>query len=361
MPRMYYNLLFGFTSVNLVILSLFAAISIPHHARTSQIQDTHQDFYHVTPSVYHLSGTAQGTSFSIQYIYINRLDSTHIYKIFSDIDKSLSLYNSNSLISRFNRSTLGIKADCHLLHLVNTALVLTAQTNGCFDITSRSLSLLWGMSATRVPKRIPDQHKVNSALKFVGPDKVYTRNDSLLKTAANVQIDLDGIAQGYTVDLLADLFRQHGISNFMIELGGEVFAQGAKLGGDPWIVTLSECLEKIDNEAIKRCNLKLNNRSVTTSGNLSKYQKIGDRYFSHILDPRTGYPVSNRVLSVSVIAENTTLADGLDNALMVMGLDQAFAFIKGRPGLDAYFTYVDQDGNVRDTATFSRSSLIFSR
>jgi len=335
------------------ILSLFTGPFMPYRGTTPQIEYSQQAPRLPIPSAYHLSGVAQGTTFSIHYISSNRLDSTYIYQIFNEIDESLSLYNPTSLISKFNRSAVGIKADRHLLHLVSTSLALHALSDGCFDITSRPLSLLWGMNTARAPKRIPDQNKVNSALQFVGTDKVYTRNDSLLKTAKNVQIDLDGIAQGYTVDLLADLFRQKGIKDFMIELGGEVCAQGVKLGGKPWILSLSECLEVIDNKVIEYCNVKLFNRSVTTSGSLSKYKKIGNRYFSHVLDPRTGFPVNNGILSVSVFAENTTLADGLDNALMVMGLEKALAFILERPGLDAYFTFVDQGGFVRDTATFS--------
>ncbi len=337
-------------------------VQMRHQVQMShQLQMGHQVMNHPIRNTYHLRGQAQGTSFSIHYISSKILDSIYIYKIFKEIDESLSLYNPASLISRFNRSTVGIKADRHLLYLVNTSLTLNALSDGCFDITSRPLSLLWGMNASRVPKRIPGQNKLNRALKFVGSDKVFIRNDSLLKTVKNVQIDLDGIAQGYTVDLLAGFFRKNSIDNFMIELGGEVCAQGVKLGGEPWILTFSECLETIDNKIIEDCNLKLFNRSVTTSGSLSKYKKIGHRYFSHILDPRTGYPVNNRILSVSVFAPNTTLADGLDNALMVMGLEKALAFMKGMPDLDAYFTYVDQAGVVRDTATFSTSSRYNSR
>lgn len=358
---MQHYFLVGFTSVLLAILSLFTATFTPLREITSRIELIREGAGYSVLSPYHLSGTAQGTSFSIHYISNSRLDSSCIYQIFKEIDESLSLYNSSSLISRFNRSTQGIKADRHLLYLVNTSLALTALTDGCFDITSRPLSLLWGMNAARVPKRLPGKFRVIKALRFVGSDKVYTRNDSLLKRAKNVQIDLDGIAQGYTVDLLADLFRQHGITDFMIELGGEVCAQGTKLDGKPWTIALSECSEVIDNKWINGCILKLNDRSVTTSGSLSKYQTIGNRSFSHVLDPRTGYPVKNRILSVSVFAKTTTLADGLDNALMVMGLEKAFAFLKERPGIDAYLTYVDEGGVVRDTATFSRSSHTISQ
>lgn len=320
-----------------------------------QVQVKHLVMDHPAMNTYHLSGQAQGTSFSIHYISINRLDSNYIYQIFNEIDESLSLYNSTSLISRFNRSTLGVKADQHLLGLVNASLGLSDLSGGCFDITIRPLSILWGLNAPRAPKRLPGQRKVDRALKLVGTGKVFIRNDSLLKADKNVQIDLDGIAQGYTVDLLADFFRKNGIENFMIELGGEVCAQGVKLGGEPWILSLEQCLEVNDNQVIDGCNLKLLNRSVTTSGSLSKSKKIGHRYFSHILDPRTGFPVNNRILSVSVFAPNTMLADGLDNALMVMGLEKALAFIAEMPDLDAYFTYVDEGGVVRDTATFSRS------
>lgn len=310
------------------------------------------------PREFQLTGIAQGTRYSIRYISPAALDKSRIDVLLNDVDLSLSLYRPSSSIKSFNQSPRGIRLDKHLRQVVQSSLHLNLLTGGCFDITTRPLSLLWGFSGAKKSYRVPSHFKRNRALKLTGYNNVYLRNDSILKSHPDVQIDVDGIAQGYTVDLLSNLLEEMDIRDFMVELGGEVCAKGSKADNTRWTIALGSCLESFDNQFIKnnnsdRCYLKLKNRSVTTAGNLSKYRKIGNRYFSHIIDPRSGMPVDNGIISVSVLADNTTLSDGLDNALMVMGIPAAFDFLLQHPDIDAYFIYLDPSGAIKDTATFS--------
>jgi thiamine biosynthesis lipoprotein len=301
-------------------------------------------------SLHTLTGQAQGTTYSIKYIHTSSIiEKSPIQKIFSEIEKSLSLYQPTSLISHFNKAVRGVKSDVHLSTVVRNSLMVSTATNGCFDITIKPISMIWGFNAS-TPKSIPSNTLLQKTKKFVGHHHLIFNNDSLLKDNPNTQIDCDGIAQGYTVDQLASYILSKGITDFMVEVGGEVFTSGKNLAGKDWIIGI-EGLEvyKGDDHFITK-KISLSNKAVTTSGSMKKYRKLGNKYWSHIIDPRTSMPVDNGIVAVTVIAPDAITADAYDNAFMVMGLNKAFALANSIKDMGLYIVYANKDGSVSDSS-----------
>ena len=172
-----------------------------------------------------IEGKAQGTTYLIKYIHKDSVVSkSEIDFIFSSIDSSLSLYKKYSTISLFNSSSRGIKCTSHFYNVIQQSIHFYNLTSGAFDITCKPLSNLWGFgSNTNIP---PTPNIINNTLINVGSNKIYFRKDSLIKEYEGVKIDCDGIAQGYTVDVIYSFLLNKGISNFMVEIGGEVRSLG---------------------------------------------------------------------------------------------------------------------------------------
>ena len=300
--------------------------------------------------LYTLSGQAQGTTYTIKYVYSSAIiDNNAIKSLLTDIDQSLSLYKSNSLITQFNQANRGVKADLHLKNVVRTSLLINATSQGCFDITSKPISMLWGFNAS-IPQSIPTKELVYQTLRAVGSHHLSFNSDSLIKDNPKTKIDCDGVAQGYTVDQLSVFMRQKGITDFMVELGGEVFTSGKNIDGNDWIIGIegTDVYAGIDQFLAKK--ISLSNLAVTTSGSMKKFRQLGNRYWSHVVDPRTGLPVDNGIVSVSVIAKDAITADAYDNGFMVMGIDSSLLLANQLGTLGVYIVYVNPHGSFSDTA-----------
>ena len=207
-------------------------------------------------------------------------------------------------------------------------------------LSSESNFRAWGF--WRKNSETPDSAKVDSLIQFAMFDSVYIDNSKVIKTNPNIVLDFNAIAQGYTIDLIAGYFLAEGIENFIIELGGEVYAHG-KYGERPWIVAVEQpTVHYNKREFISR--VKLENKAIATSGSYRKFIiKDGVKY-SHTIDPKTGYPVTHSLLSVSVTADNCAMADAMATTFMVMGIDKSMEFIKKYKNYEAMFVYADSSG-----------------
>jgi thiamine biosynthesis lipoprotein len=299
-----------------------------------------------------LTGQAQGTTYTITY-YANDslISSAQIHRILSAIDSSMSLYLPGSLINRFNKSRTGIRADRYLLAVASKSLQISQQTDGIFDITVLPLVKAWGFGPAGI-KKSPDSIAVRAMLSCIGSDKIRIHQDSILKAKSCVQIDMNGIAQGYSVDLLAEFLESRGIRDYIVELGGEIRVKGRKY---PSLTNMKIGIESPGNDEFERTIMQkiisLDSGAITTSGSYRKYHQSNGRMISHIIDPRTGYPSQNDLVSVTVYAQNAITADGYDNALMSMGLAKALAFVDKHPEISAYFIYRDSSNAIKDTAS----------
>jgi FAD:protein FMN transferase len=294
-------------------------------------------------------GAAQGTSYHITYYAEDSLVSQReVDSILDKIDSSLSLYKPYSLINSFNRSRQGIRVDNHFRIVTNKALDMYRQTNGLFDITIYPITAAWGFG----PKKIgadPSGATIRALLPCVDSRLLYWKGSRLMKKKPCVQLDANGIAQGYSVDVLADFFEEKGIADYLVELGGEIRVKGRKRpsnekmsigieapGGDP------------DFSPIDRV-VWMDSGAITTSGNYRRYHESKGKRVSHLMNPHTGYPLQNELISVTVYARDAITADAYDNALMAMGLRKALAFVEKRPAMAAHFIYHKKDGAVADT------------
>lgn len=259
---------------------------------------------------FHLSGHAQGTTWQITYY---DRDSTvltsEIDSILEKLDSSLSLYKPYSLISTFNEQREKICMDGHLQKVVEQSFDTYTQTNGLFDITVQPLVEAWGFSF-RKPEEYPDSLRVRALLSCIGTNKLFIKDNWLFKAKPCIRIDLDGIAQGYSVDVLADFLEQRHISNYMVELGGELRFRGKK---QPSGEKMKIGIEAPGNNEFESSPLYkilcVDSGAITTSGNYRAFHEQKGKRFSHTIDPRTGYPSENELISVTVYAAKAMTAD----------------------------------------------------
>jgi thiamine biosynthesis lipoprotein len=314
-------------------------------AKASPIQDL--------PSLqtFELSGSAQGTTYQIKYRATKKLlPEAELKALFSRVDQSLSLYNPQSLISVFNRSEKEINCDQFLLPVIQKSLEVCRESSGAFDITVKPLIDIWGFGPNG-KKSVPSESDIKNALSNAGCNKISLSGSKLIKENKQVQIDCNGIAQGYTVDLLAELIASKGISHYMVELGGEIRVLGLNDKELPWSIGIesSEINDMGDHPVT--LVIRPEKGAVTTSGSYRNYFDKGPKKYSHIINPATGYPVSNGMVSATVIAPDAITADALDNVCMVLGPKAAITFLQKYANVEAYLVFEKPDGQLADTAT----------
>lgn len=308
---------------------------------------------------FYLEGYAQGTTYHITYYHTHAIiRQVAIDSILNGIDSSLSLYKPYSRINRFNRSAEGITTDHYLKTVVAKSLEIYKETDGLFDVTVQPLVEAWGFGVKH-PDSLPDSARISTLLKCVGTGKLSLKNNYLHKRLPCVKIDLNGIAQGYTADVLANYLRSKGIQNFLAEIGGELVVSGRRQpGGEKMSVGIEAPGNDPYEQAPYQRIVHLAHGALTTSGNYRKFYESGAKKINHLIDPHTGYSFQTDLISVTVWAKDGITADGYDNALMGMGLKKAMEFVERKKDLGAYFIYTTPDGVVRDTATRSFYTLL---
>lgn len=298
-----------------------------------------------------LSGVAQGTTYHITYYAIDSaLTQKQADSIFLVMDSSMSLYKPWSVISRFNQSEKEMVIDTHLAKVVVKSLEVSRESGGLFDITVQPLVKAWGFGNKKVT-HYPTKKNIRSILQCVGTEKIRLDQLNLSKTKPCVTIDVNGIAQGYTVDQIASFLEQRFVTHYIVEVGGEIRVRGRKPDGTAMKIGI-EAPGDYDNEpSMMQKIVSLENGAITTSGSYRKFHESKGGKFSHIINPQTGYPIKNDLISVTVIAGDAMTADAYDNVLMALGLEKALQFVEERKELAAYFIYKKPDGSIGDTAS----------
>ncbi len=266
------------------------------------------------------SGLAQGTTYLIKYeSNTGREYNKEIDSIFYSIDQNFSNYISHSVISDFNRSERGIVVDSVFIDLWEKCWELNIEIDGYFDPTLSSVFEAYEL----MPEDNLDSQLIFTALEFTGMHLISLKEDSLIKKDPAVKINLNAIAQGYTVDVLAEFLSANGITNFMVEVGGEVYARGVNEKGISWTIGIDKPLEK-GRQLIS--TLKLDKMSLATSGNYRKFREIDGKKIGHIINPKTGFPGYSTILSVSVLTRYCYRADALATGLMNMSSSEIKEF-----------------------------------
>ncbi len=306
--------------------------------------------FHDETRLISIKGFAQGTTYQVKYLAADSIITQgEIDSILRIIDRSLSLYQEHSLISRFNKGAREIRMDNHLHKVIDLSLRTYEITGGAFDISVKPLVDLWGFG----PKGffgVPVDSSVVRILECVGSGYLQISGKMLIKKKPCIQIDCNGIAQGYSVDILAEFLLEKGIRSFLVEIGGEIRVKGTNEKSEHWAIGIERPEGESEGIFVPGM-IRLFEGAITTSGSYRRSYSLDSKNYHHIIDPRTGYPANNNLISVTVIAKNAVTADAFDNAFMVMGVDSSLRFLKAREDIDAYFIYRKNDGKLGDTAT----------
>ena len=291
-------------------------------------------------------GEAQGTYYAITYFATDTLvTQNQIDSLLDDFDQSASLWVENSLLSRINNNDPAAMPDKHLIELFNQSRIISEATDGAFDITVGPLVKVWGFWF-KEPIKV-NQQIVDSLLPLIDYKGISIENGRIIKSNPEMMFDFNAIAQGYSVDLTGEFLEAKGIRSYLVDIGGEVLGRGKKPDGNSWVVGIEKPSKDADSERQLKATISLRNRAVCTSGNYRKYYEIDGVRYSHAINPKTGYPAKNTLLSASVVADNAATADGYGTAFMVMGFEKAKEFIETHTELEAYFIYSDADGSLK--------------
>ncbi|QEC40519.1 FAD:protein FMN transferase [Pseudobacter ginsenosidimutans] len=299
-----------------------------------------------------LTGFAQGTSWHISYYATDSIIAqAAVDSILTKLDSSLSIYKPWSLITRFNQCKHSLEIDEHLANVVRASFTASRNTYGIFDITIQPVTQAWGFGPIKVTK-MPDTLTISNLMQCVDVRYLSLQGSTLIKQRPCVSIDVNGIAQGYSVDVLAGFVESKGIADYMIEIGGEIRLKGLKYpGAKPMKIGIEAPAESEFEPSVMQRIICPADGAVTTSGSYRKFFESGGQKVSHIIDARTGFPARNELISVTVWAADAITADAYDNALMAMGLEKALQYLQQHPEMAAYFIYREKDGRIADTAS----------
>ncbi len=275
-------------------------------------------------SIQKLEGAAQGTTYHISYWSKTSIDNATVANAVKNeldiIDKTLSNYRPDSVIEIFNstENTDSQDVGAEIVKLVRIAQTVSVATQGCYDLTMKPLFDLWGFRG--VAPAMPDEAVIHKLQSRIGMAKLNIIDDShLRKQQADLKVDLSSIAQGYSVGEISHVLEQLGITDYLVEIGGELQTRGYKPDQQPWRIALERPLPG-DMHMQKRITMpKDTQMAVMTSGTYNHYFDFQGQRYSHILDARNGRPIAHDLVSVTVIHEDPTIADAWDTALLCLG------------------------------------------
>lgn len=299
-----------------------------------------------------IHGEAQGTTYHIRYFDSqNRNFKYSIDSVLTEFDKCLSLYRPDSELSAFNRTSRHTFRSAWFYDVLVKSKEIHAATGGAFDPTIMPLSEAYGFGN----KKNVDPGNVNadSLMQFIGFEYIEF-NQKEVNSQPGMRLDFNGIAQGYSVDIVGAFLKSRGIHRFMVEIGGEVICSGTKNGGIAWVTGIENPLKP----AALAATVALSNRAMTTAGNYHNHITRNGITYNHIIDPRTGSMEQSPLLSVTVFAKDAITADGYDTAFFVMGLESTKTFLKNRKDIDVYMLYTNEEGHLMSFATDGIKDLI---
>lgn len=295
-----------------------------------------------------LAGQSMGTSWHVTIVPgpgvpADDILQRGIEEALEQVNRSMSTYRDDSEISRFNATEPGtwfaVSEDFYAV--LSAALAVGWQSNGAYDVTVGPLVDLWGFGPDGSIAAPPPEGAVSDLLEKVGQDQLRLDGENLrLLKRSELSLDFSSIAKGYAVDRVALWLNAQGVDNYLVEVGGEMRLAGMSGRGDPWRIAIErpDSFERAAEQAIR-----LTNVAVATSGDYRNFFEVDGRRYSHSIDPRTGYPVSHDLVSVTVVDASAMTADAWATALTVLGFDEGMAVAKAH-GLAVYFIQRQGEG-----------------
>ena len=291
----------------------------------------------------HDSGEIFHTTFHIKYQYSHSVEE-EILEALENFDQSLNPFRENSIIYKVNNN-MPVELDSLFIEVFNKSMEVSRKTDGKFDITASPFINAWGFGFKKMDNVTPE--KIDSMKHFVGYNKIRIEDGQIVKDDPRVQINTSAIAKGYASDVVANVLKSLGITNYMIEIGGEIAMSGTNEKGVCWRIGIDKPTD--DSLAMQRelqLILSVCDKAVATSGNYRNYYMKDGVKYSHTIDPETGYPAEQNILGATIIADDCMTADAYATAFMTMGTEKSIEVAKTIPGLHYYFIYAKPDGEV---------------
>ncbi len=322
---------------------------------------------HQRPQIVEFSGPTMGTMFSIKVVIkpsnlekvsIQALD-LEIHAELEKINMLMSTWDPNSELSRFNRSTSlePFPVSPITFEVFQWAVKLDQETNGTLDVTSAPLLELWGLGPYEQRNHMPKSEVITRTLEATGIENLELDSTAITvrKIRPDIQCEFSALAPGYTADRLATLLESHGFNNFLVDIGGEFRGSGHNASGLPWQIAIE--LPDASGETISRI-LSVSNSAIATSGDYRNYYEVNGERITHILDPRTGWPIKHQLASVTVLDTLAVRADGLSTAFMVLGLEKSLEQAE-ELGLAALFIMRNDDGGFTEHTTSHFDAMMY--
>lgn len=274
---------------------------------------------------FELRGRTMGTSYSVRIVVPADAPAVSLELLrqrvaarLEDLENVFSTYRPDSEVSRFNtypgQAWFGVSPE--FLDVLELAATVSQLTDGAFDATIGPLVEVWGFGAGEAPRRIPDSEVLDRLLSDAGFEYLQSRESppAVRRTRPGVQLDFSAIAKGYAVDRIWELLSEAGLAAYLVDVGGEVRTRGRRADGRDWSIGI----ENPDGSGVAEA-VPLRDAAIATSGDYRNFFEYEGQRYSHVLDPRTGWPVSHELTAVSVISTTTVMADALATALLVLG------------------------------------------
>jgi thiamine biosynthesis lipoprotein len=267
------------------------------------------------------------------------------------INRVFSTYLKDSEISRFNalnRAGVKFAVSADFIQVMRVAGKIHRLSEGAWDGTVNPLVDLWGFGPTQRQPSKPPANQIKALMQNIGFEHIrIVKPNFLVKNLAKVTLDLNSIAKGFAVDRVSGLLAAGGHKNYLVEIGGEIYAAGVRADGKNWRVGINRPQQYAAIDEVYRA-VSIAKQAFATSGDYRNFFEIDGVRYSHVIDPRTGYPVSNGVVSVSIIADNCTLADGLATAVMVMGPEKGIQLVNQLNNVECFIVVEKPDGRLLD-------------
>ena len=302
-----------------------------------------------------VEGKALGTFYRITYSDSEQRNfQPAIDSLLGEFNSSLSAYSKESLLSRVNKNE-DVELDSFFIASFNRSKEIYEMTDGAFDISGAPIFSAWKFGPSDGGERhVPDAAVIDSLLNFVGLDKIWIEGNKIVKSNPHVVVNMNAVAKGYSSDVVAMFLNSKGVENYLVEIGGEMRLKGKNGEGKAWKIGIDKPIDgnlQLGTEI--RAILQLTDKGLATSANNRQFFIENGVKYGHTIDPRTGYPVVQSLLSATVIADDCMTADALATAFMVMGLEKSKAFLAKHPEIDAYFIYdSDTTNNSQEFAAF---------
>ncbi len=291
-----------------------------------------------------LQGEAFGTTYNIQFYSENDIDfKKGLDSVIDAVNHSVSTYIPDSDISKVNKGDSTVVVDSIFREVFEISAEVNKKTNGYFDPTIGVLRNAYGFGDVKPLKEI-DSTTLDSLMKYVGFHKVKIKSDgTILKEYPQIYFDFNAVAKGFGIDCLGRYLESKGVTDYLIELGGEILAKGENIQkGQEWVVGIEAVDSELENRSFE-ATVKLKNVGMASSGNYRKFRidSLTGKKYVHTLNPLTGSAEMSDVTSSTVIAPTCGVADAYATSFMALGLEKSKELLKSLPNVEAYLTYTD--------------------